>query len=88
VLPFRLEDMGLKTTHLRHTLAVGGAAPLEMLDQLEELAVGKNLRELLVRIYGGHIWQVGGALNRLAYTLNMRIKRSFMLRRQWRMQCW
>ncbi|KAJ1390643.1 hypothetical protein B484DRAFT_473563, partial [Ochromonadaceae sp. CCMP2298] len=68
-LPFRLEDMGLKTTHLRHTLVVGGAAPLEMLDQLEELGVGKNLRELLVRIYGGHIWQVDVALDRLASEL-------------------
>ncbi|KAJ1393829.1 hypothetical protein B484DRAFT_408090 [Ochromonadaceae sp. CCMP2298] len=37
-----------------------------MLDQLEELGVGKNLRELLVRIYGGHIWQVDVALDRLA----------------------
>jgi hypothetical protein len=68
-LPFRPEDMGLKTTHLRHTLVVGGAAPLEMLDQLEELGVGKNLRELLVRIYGGHIWQVDVALDRLASAL-------------------
>jgi hypothetical protein len=65
-LPFRLEDMGLKTTHLSHILAVGGAAPQEMLDQLEELGVGKNLRELLVRIYGGHIWNVRGALDHLA----------------------
>jgi hypothetical protein len=65
-LPFRLEDIGLKTTHLSHILAVGGAAPQEMLDQLEELGVRKNLRELLVRIYGGHIWQVRCALDRLA----------------------
>jgi hypothetical protein len=77
-LPFRLEDMGLKSTHLSHILAVGGAAPQEMLDQLEELGVGKNLRELLVRIYGGHIWHVRGALDHLASAVKAGYKTSVL----------
>ena len=68
-LPSRLEDLGLSTTHLEETLVVGGASPQEMLKQLEDLGVGPNLRDLLVRIYGGHVWQVSVALKRLSVAL-------------------
>jgi hypothetical protein len=68
-LPFRLEDLGLSSTHLRETLVVGGAAPQEMLNQLEELGVGPNLRDLLVRVYGGHVWQIDVALDCLSEAL-------------------
>ena len=57
-LPFRLEHLGLNATHLQETLVAGGAAPQEMLKQLEDLGVGPNLRDLLVRVYGGHVWQI------------------------------
>ena len=68
-LPFRLEDLGLSPTHLRETLVVGDAAPQEMLKQLEELGVGPNLRDLLVRVYGGHVWQIDIALDCLSEAL-------------------
>lgn len=68
-LPFRLDDLKLNSAHLRETLVVGEAAPQEMLKELETLGVGKNLRELLVRIYGGHVWQVDIALDRLVMAI-------------------
>lgn len=64
-LPFKLQDMGLKTTHLGHMLVVGGAAPPEVLKQLDALGMGAGLRDLMIRIYGGHFWQLGTALDAL-----------------------
>lgn len=64
-LPFRLGDLGLNAAHVREKLVVGGAAPQEMLRLLEELGAGKNLRELLVRVYGGDVWQLEVAVGRL-----------------------
>jgi hypothetical protein len=43
-----------------------------MLKQLEELGVGPNLRDLLVRVYGGHVWQIDVALDRLSEALEAR----------------
>lgn len=40
-----------------------------MLKQLEELGVGPNLRDLLVRVYGGHVWQIDVALDCLSEAL-------------------
>lgn len=68
-LPFRLQEMGLKTTHLSHMLVIGGATPPEVLSQLKALGMGQRLRELLVRIYGGHFWHIARAVDILEEAL-------------------
>jgi hypothetical protein len=65
LLPSRLQIEGVNFTHVESTLVVGEASPAEMLAQLQELGVGKHLRELLVRVYGGHLWHIHVALSLL-----------------------
>jgi hypothetical protein len=57
-LTSRLDALGLRSSRLQSTLVIGEASPAEMLAQLQELGVGKHLRELLVRVYGGHLWHI------------------------------
>jgi hypothetical protein len=60
----RLNDLDLRTSALQ-SLVIGGASPAEMLAQLQELGVGRHLRELLVSVYGGHLGQISVALSHL-----------------------
>lgn len=70
-LPFRMADMGLRTSHVNRVLAIGDVAPSEMLSLLRTLGVGKSLSELLVRVYGGHFWNIRNACEHLHAALEM-----------------
>jgi hypothetical protein len=65
ILPFTIRDMECNLTHITDTLHVGEASPQDTLDWLEGLGVGPHLRELIVNVFGGHVYDIAQFLRRL-----------------------
>lgn len=64
--PFRLRTLGLDSLQLSFHVVMNEVPPEEMRSLLGAWGCGAHLATGLISVYGGHVWQVAGALSGLA----------------------